>query len=57
MIQVIVMGASKKDLSRRHAQLKARIAQLEVKARDDPAGKDKQLHEELAKLKKELTEN
>ncbi len=51
------MGASKKDLARRHATIKVKIAELEVKARNDPLGRDKRLHEELAKLRKELTEN
>jgi len=51
------MGMSKKDLSRKHANLKVKIAELEVKARMDPIKRHPEIHEELAKLKKELAEN
>ncbi len=50
------MGMSKKDLSRKHANIKQRISELEVKARMDPLKRHPELHEELAKLKKELAE-
>ncbi len=50
------MGMSKKDLSRKKANLKAKIEELEAKARMDPLQKNKALHEELAQLKKKLAE-
>jgi hypothetical protein len=50
------MGMSKKDLSRKHANLKARIAELELKARMDPLKRHPEVHEELAKLRKEFSE-
>ena len=48
---------SKKDLSRKHANMKVKIAELEVKARMDPIHKHPEIHDELAKLKKELAES
>jgi hypothetical protein len=48
---------SKKDLSRKHANMKVKIAELEVKARNDPVKRHPEIHEELAKLKKELAES
>lgn len=48
------MGMSKKDLTRKRANIKARIEELEPQVRRDPMKKHPQLHEELAKLKKEL---
>jgi hypothetical protein len=48
------MGLSKKDLSRKKANLKAKLAELEKKARMDPLGRDKRLHEEIADLRKKL---
>ena len=48
------MGMSKKDLSRKIANKKARIAELEVLARRDPLKRKPQIHDELAKLKKSL---
>ena len=51
------MGMSKKDLSRKHANMKVKIAELEVKARMDPVKRHPEVHEELAKLKKELAES
>lgn len=48
------MGMSKKDLSRKHANLKVKIAELEARARMDPIKKHPELHEELARLKKDL---
>lgn len=50
------MGMSKKDLGRKHANMKVKIAELEQKARMDPLHKHPEVHEELAKLKKELAE-
>lgn len=54
---MIFMGMSKKDLSRKHANLKLRIAELEQKARMDPLKKHPEVHEEIGKLKKQLAEN
>jgi len=48
------MGKSKKDLSRMKANLKAKLAELEAKARKDPLKKNKALHEELASIRKKL---
>ena len=50
------MGMSKKDLTRRKANLQARIAELEPKVRMDPLKKHPEVHEELAKLKAQLAE-
>lgn len=47
---------SKKDLSRKLANIKAKIAELEEKARMDPLKKNHALHDELALLKKKLAE-
>lgn len=47
------MAMSKKDLTNRKANLKARIAELEEKVRMDPIKRNPKNHEELAKLKKE----
>ena len=46
---------SKKDLTRKTANTKARIAELEVLARRDPLKRNPQLHEELEKLKKSIS--
>ncbi len=51
------MGMSTKDLSRKHANMKVKIAELEVKARMDPLKKHPEVHDELAKLKKKLAED
>ena len=51
------MGLSKKDLGRKKANIKARIAELEKKARMDPLKKNKAVHEELDQLKKKLAES
>jgi GrpB-like predicted nucleotidyltransferase (UPF0157 family) len=45
---------SKKDLSRKHANLKAKIEELEKRVRMDPLKKHPDVHDELAKLKREL---
>ena len=50
------MGMSKKDLSRKKANIKAKLEELEKKARMDPLMKNKALHEEIADLKKKLAE-
>lgn len=49
------MGLSKKDLSRKKANLKVRLAELEKKAKFDPLKKDRRLHEEIEDLKKKIT--
>jgi len=51
------MGMSKKDLTRKHGMLKIRLAELEIKARMDPLKRHPEIHEEIAKLKKQLAEN
>ena len=48
------MGLSKKDLSRRNANIKAKIEILEKKTKMDPLKRKPEIHEELAKLKKQL---
>jgi len=50
------MGMSKKDMARRHSNLKSKLAELEEKARMDPLKKNKALHDEIAQLKKKLAE-
>ena len=50
------MGMSKKDLSRKKSNIKARIAELEPKAKMDPLKRHVELHAELEKLKKDLAE-
>ena len=51
------MGMSKKDLSRKHANIKLKLSELEVKARMDPLKRHPEVHEEIAKLKKLLAES
>jgi hypothetical protein len=53
---VIDVGKTKKDLTRRKANIKAAIAELEPKVRMDPLKKHPDIHDELAKLKKSLLE-
>ena len=50
------MGLSKKDLGRKKANIKARIEELEAKAKMDPLKKNKAVHDELDQLKKKLAE-
>ncbi|MBN2477814.1 hypothetical protein JXB01_00810 [Candidatus Micrarchaeota archaeon] len=50
------MGKTKKDLGRQKANLKAKLAELESKARNDPLKKNKALHEELEQVRKKLAE-
>lgn len=47
---------SKKDLSRKKANLKSKLEELEKKAKMDPLKKNKALHDEIAQLKKKLGE-
>jgi len=49
-----IMGMSKKDLTRKVANTKARIAELEPLVRRDPLKRNPGIHEELEKLKKSL---
>ena len=52
------MGMSKKDLSRKHANIKAKLTELEAKVKLDPLGKRfPGLADEIAKLKKQLEED
>lgn len=51
------MGLSKKDLSRKKANLKHRLEELENKAKMDPLKRDKKLHAELEDLKKKLAKD
>lgn len=51
------MGLSKKDLSRKKANIKHRIEELEAKAKMDPLKRNKSLHEELEQLRKKFAEN
>jgi hypothetical protein len=50
------MGISKKDYTRRKANLKARLEELEKKARMDPMKRDVRLHEELEQVRRKLAE-
>ena len=50
------MGMSKKDLSRKHANMKVKIAELEQKVRMDPLKRHPENHEELERLKKEIAQ-
>ncbi len=51
------MGMSKKDLSRKKANIKTRIEELEKKARMDPLRKNRALHDELDDLRRKLAED
>ena len=51
------MGLSKKDLSRKKANIKHKIEELEAKARMDPLKKNKALHDELDQLRKKFSED
>lgn len=50
------MGLSKKDLSRRKANLKAKLADLEHQAKMDPLKRNIFLHQEIEQIKKKLAE-
>lgn len=54
--RVDFMGMSKKDLSRKKANIKARVDELEKKAKMDPLKRNKALHDELDGLRKKLAE-
>lgn len=54
LIKGEIMGLSKKDLSRKKANLKAKLEELEKKARLDPLKRDKRLHDEIEELKKKI---
>ena len=47
---------SKKDLSRKKANIKTRLEELEQKAKMDPLKRNKALHEEVEQLRKKLEE-
>ncbi len=51
------MGMSKKDLSRKKANIKSKLEELEKKAKLDPLKKNKALHDEIDGLRKKLEEN
>ncbi|MFH0737703.1 MAG: hypothetical protein V1827_03380 [Candidatus Micrarchaeota archaeon] len=51
------MGMSKKDLSRKKANIKARLEDLQKKARMDPLKKNKALHDEIEDLRRKLSED
>lgn len=48
------MGLSKRDLGKKKANLKAKLEELEKKAKFDPLKKDRKLHEEIEELKKKI---
>jgi hypothetical protein len=50
------MGMSKKDLSRKKANIRVRMEELEQKARMDPLKRNRAVHDELEQLKKKLAE-
>jgi hypothetical protein len=50
------MGMSKKDLSRKKANIKSRLDELEKKARLDPLKRNRALHDEIAQLRKKMDE-
>ena len=48
------MGLSKRDLGKKKSNLKAKLDELEKRARMDPLKKNKQLHDDIAELKRKL---
>lgn len=50
------MGMSKKDLSRRKANIKARLDELEKKAKMDPLKRNVPLHQEIEDLRRKMAE-
>jgi len=48
------MAMSKQDLTHRLSHMKAKLAELEKKAFDDPLKRNYKLHAEIAELKKKL---
>ncbi len=51
------MGLSKKDLSRRRANFKAKLDELEQKTKFDPLKRNSALWDEIALLKKKMAED
>lgn len=49
------MGMSKMDLAHKKSNLKSKLAALEAKALEDPLKKNWKLHDEIAELKKKLS--
>ena len=45
---------SKQDMAHKKAAMKRKLAELELKAKDDPLKKNRVLHEEIVMLKKKL---
>ncbi len=54
---MLFMGKTKKQLGQMKANIRNRITVLEEIARKDPLKKNKSVHEELEKLKKDLAES
>ncbi len=48
------MGMTKADLTRQRNNISRKLSELEEKAKSDPLGRDKRLHEEIAELKRKL---
>ena len=48
------MGMSKQDMAHRKSNMKAKLAELERQAHDDPLKRNHRLHDEIAELKKKL---
>ena len=48
------MGMSKQDMAHKKAALKKKLAELELKAKDDPLKRNRVLHEEIIAIKKKL---
>jgi hypothetical protein len=51
------MGLSKKDIGRRKANFKAKLEELEKRAKMDPMKRDLRLHEELEEIRRKLSES
>ncbi|MFA6048375.1 MAG: hypothetical protein WC792_00305 [Candidatus Micrarchaeia archaeon] len=50
------MGMSKSDMAHKKSNMKAKLAELEERAKSDPLKRDRVLHEEIAELKKKLAD-
>ena len=50
------MGMSKKQLSQKKANIKAKLEELHKKAKMDPLKRNKALHDEIADLQNKLNE-
>lgn len=57
LVKYYFMGKTKKQLGQMRINIKNRITILEEVARKDPLKKNKAVHEELEKLKKDLAES